>query len=90
MFFLVVFFHDYKITGLRTFSVRAQHSRWKADATKDPIGTLRQMVTETLVDMGARRDAIQVTGVGKSDLAVPTGNGVREAKNRRSVVTLLP
>src|ERR1700761_2354290 len=42
------------------------------------------VVAETLVDMGARRDAIQVTGVGKADLAVPTGNGVREAKNRRS------
>jgi outer membrane protein OmpA-like peptidoglycan-associated protein len=48
------------------------------------------VVAETLVDMGARRDAIQVSGVGKADLAVQTPNGVREPKNRRSVVTLLP
>lgn len=48
------------------------------------------VVTETLVDMGARREAIQVTGVGENDLAVPTPDGVREPKNRRAVVTLLP
>jgi OOP family OmpA-OmpF porin len=48
------------------------------------------VVAETLVDMGARREAIQVSGVGENDLAVPTRDGVREAKNRRAVVTLLP
>ncbi len=48
------------------------------------------VVTETLVDMGARREAIQVSGVGESDLAVPTADGVRESKNRRAVVTLMP
>jgi len=48
------------------------------------------VVTETLVDMGARREAIQISGVGENDLAVPTGDNVREAKNRRTVVTLLP
>ncbi len=48
------------------------------------------IVTETLVDMGARREAIQVTGVGETDLAVPTPDGVREPKNRRAVVTLMP
>jgi OOP family OmpA-OmpF porin len=48
------------------------------------------VVAEALVDMGARREAIQVSGVGESDLAVPTRDGVREPKNRRAVVTLLP
>ncbi|MEI9991050.1 MAG: OmpA family protein [Rhizomicrobium sp.] len=48
------------------------------------------VVTETLVDMGARREAIQISGVGEADLAVPTADGVREPKNRRTVVTLLP
>ncbi|MEJ0042539.1 MAG: OmpA family protein [Rhizomicrobium sp.] len=48
------------------------------------------VVTETLVDMGARREAIQVSGVGETDLAVPTPDGVRESKNRRAVVTLMP
>ena len=48
------------------------------------------VVTETLVQMGARRAAIQISGVGESDLAVQTPDGVREPKNRRAVVTLLP
>jgi OOP family OmpA-OmpF porin len=48
------------------------------------------VVAETLVDMGARREAIEISGVGETDLAVPTPDGVREPKNRRAVVTLLP
>lgn len=48
------------------------------------------VVEETLVDMGARRDAITTSGVGESDLAVQTGDGVKEPKNRRAVVTLVP
>lgn len=48
------------------------------------------VVKETLVDMGARPAAVTATGVGKSDLAVPTGNNVREPKNRRAVITLEP
>ncbi len=48
------------------------------------------VVMEALVDMGARREAIEVSGVGETDLAVPTADGVREARNRRSVITLLP
>ena len=46
------------------------------------------VVVEAMVDMGARRAAIQASGVGKTDLAVPTPDGVKEAKNRRSVITL--
>ncbi|HXR95716.1 MAG TPA: OmpA family protein [Rhizomicrobium sp.] len=48
------------------------------------------VVVEALVDMGARRAAIKASGVGKSDLAVPTPDGVKEAKNRRSVIALIP
>jgi outer membrane protein OmpA-like peptidoglycan-associated protein len=48
------------------------------------------VVVEALVDMGARRAAIQATGVGESDLAVPTEDGVKEAKNRRAVIGLQP
>lgn len=48
------------------------------------------VVVEALVDMGARRAAIQASGVGETDLAVQTGNGVKEAKNRRAVITLKP
>ena len=48
------------------------------------------MVVEALVKMGARRNAIHASGVGETDLAVQTGDGVKEAKNRRTVITLQP
>jgi len=48
------------------------------------------MIADALAAMGARREAIQTSGVGEADLAVQTGNGVKEIKNRRAVVTLLP
>ena len=48
------------------------------------------VVSETLVQMGARREAIEVSGVGEGDPAVQTPDGVREPKNRRAVVTLQP
>lgn len=48
------------------------------------------VVTEALVDLGARRAAIHATGVGETDLAVPTPDGVKEAKNRRAVISLEP
>lgn len=48
------------------------------------------VVKDVMVQMGARPEAIQVSGVGKSDLAVQTADGVKEAKNRRAVITLLP
>jgi outer membrane protein OmpA-like peptidoglycan-associated protein len=46
------------------------------------------VVVEALVDMGARRAAIQASGVGETDLAVQTPDNTKEAKNRRSVIGL--
>jgi outer membrane protein OmpA-like peptidoglycan-associated protein len=48
------------------------------------------VVVEALVDLGARRNAINASGVGENDLAVQTGDNVKEAKNRRAVITLQP
>jgi outer membrane protein OmpA-like peptidoglycan-associated protein len=48
------------------------------------------IVKDVLVQMGARPESIQTSGVGESDLAVSTGDGVKEPKNRRSVITLQP
>ena len=45
---------------------------------------------DALVQMGARRSALHASGVGETDLAVQTGDGVKEAKNRRTVITLQP
>jgi OOP family OmpA-OmpF porin len=48
------------------------------------------VVKDVLVQMGARPESVQTSGVGEGDLAVPTGDGVKEPKNRRSVITLQP
>ncbi len=48
------------------------------------------VVVEALVQMGARKAAIHASGVGETDLAVQTEDNVKEAKNRRTVVTLQP
>jgi len=48
------------------------------------------VAVEALVDMGARRAAIKASGVGENDLAVQTGDNVKEAKNRRTVIDLTP
>ena len=48
------------------------------------------VVVEALVDMGARRAAIQASGVGEADLAVQTPDNTKEARNRRSVIGLSP
>jgi outer membrane protein OmpA-like peptidoglycan-associated protein len=46
------------------------------------------VVRDALVALGARREAIATNGVGETDLAVQTADGVREPQNRRSVITL--
>ena len=48
------------------------------------------VVVEALVQMGARRNALHASGVGETDLAVPTEDGVKEARNRRTVINLQP
>ena len=49
-----------------------------------------RVVKEVMVQMGARPASIETSGVGETDLAVDTGDNVREAKNRRSVISLVP
>ncbi len=49
-----------------------------------------KVVKEVMVQMGARPASIQTSGVGETDLAVQTGDDVREPKNRRSVISLVP
>jgi outer membrane protein OmpA-like peptidoglycan-associated protein len=47
-------------------------------------------VAAALVAQGARADSITASSVGKDDLAVQTEDRVKEPKNRRVVVTLVP
>jgi OOP family OmpA-OmpF porin len=48
------------------------------------------VVKEALVDLGARATAIESSGVGKTDLAIQTADGIKEPRNRRGVISLLP
>jgi outer membrane protein OmpA-like peptidoglycan-associated protein len=47
------------------------------------------VIRGALVELGARREAIETKGVGEADLVVQTGDGVPNAANRRSVITLV-
>ena len=68
------------------------HTDTSGDADYNQKLSVRRanVVVEALVDMGARRKAIHASGVGETDLAVQTPDGVKEAKNRRTVITLQP
>lgn len=48
------------------------------------------VVKDVMVQMGARADAISVEAHGETDPAVATADGVKEAKNRRVEITLVP
>jgi len=64
-------------TGTAAYNMKL--SRRRADFVKD-----------TMVEMGARAEAIKVEAYGETHLAVPTADGVKEPKNRRDVITLIP
>jgi len=49
-----------------------------------------KVVREVMIEMGARPPAVAAKGEGEQAPAVPTRDGVREAGNRRSVITLIP
>lgn len=49
-----------------------------------------EVVKATMVEMGAVPDAIEVNGYGETRVAVETGDGVREPRNRRTEITLVP
>ena len=48
-----------------------------------------EAVVETLGQLGISASRINVSATGEEDLAVPTGDGVREAQNRRVEIRLL-
>ncbi len=62
----------------------------------DTVGTARYnqrlsdrraaAVSQGLIGQGVSADEIAASGVGESDLAVPTANGVNEPRNRRVVI----
>ena len=59
-----------------------EHNRKLSDARA-------RAVANVLVRQGVARNRIRTEGLGETDLAVETGNGVREARNRRVVIRLM-
>jgi outer membrane protein OmpA-like peptidoglycan-associated protein len=47
-------------------------------------------VADALVGLGVAQSSVDVSWVGKTDLAVPTPDGVKEPLNRRATITLTP
>ncbi len=61
------------------------------EENSEPLSLRRaNAVQSALVAQGARPEAITTSGVGKDDLAVPTADHVKEPKNRRVVISLVP
>jgi outer membrane protein OmpA-like peptidoglycan-associated protein len=54
--------------------------------SEDRAGAVRDL----MMQMGARYEAIQVSGAGDKNLAVNSRKGVKEPQNRRAIVTLAP
>ena len=47
-------------------------------------------VADALVGLGVQQGALNVSWVGKTDLAVPTPDGVKEPLNRRTTINIVP
>ena len=79
-------------TGGQTHIVIVGHTDTSGTADYNQRLSVRRanVVVEALVDLGARRAAIKASGVGKTDLAVQTADGVKNAENRRAVIDLQP
>ena len=79
-------------TGGQTHIIVVGHTDTSGSAAYNQRLSVRRanVVVEALVDMGARRAAIQASGVGETDLAVQTPDNTKEAKNRRTVIGLQP
>jgi len=45
-------------------------------------------VADAMVGLGIAQDVMKVDWVGKTDLAVPTPDGVKEPLNRRSTISI--
>jgi len=75
--------------GLNEFSVTG-HTDTSGSAEYNLALSLRRAnaVKDALVSRGIPEGNISVAGRGESELAVPTGDGVREQANRRAVIVI--
>ena len=80
---------EYQRTGQARLSVRGHTDTSGNAAYNQALSERReQAVTDELVRQGVPAEAISGEAVGEADLAVPTGDGVPEAENRRVVIAV--
>ena len=80
---------EYQRTGQARLSVRGHTDTSGNAAYNQALSERReQAVTDELVRQGVPAEAISSEAVGEADLAVPTGDGVPEAENRRVVIAV--
>jgi hypothetical protein len=80
---------EYQRTGAATLSVRGHTDTSGNAAYNQALSERREAaVTEALIAQGVPASAISGEAVGEADLAVPTGDGVPEAENRRVVIAV--
>lgn len=80
---------EYQRTGVAELSVRG-HTDTSGNATYNQALSERreQAVIDELMRQGVPAKAISGEAVGENDLAVPTGDGVPEAENRRVMIAV--
>jgi len=80
---------EYQRTGQARLSVRGHTDTSGNAAYNQALSERRQQaVTDELVLQGVPAEAISGEAVGEADLAIPTGDGVPEAENRRVVIAV--
>ncbi len=82
---------EFQRSGSASLSLRGHaDTSGNADYNQALSERRRQAVEQELIRLGVPASAITADAVGETDLAVQTGDGVREAQNRRVEIQLAP
>ena len=63
-------------------------SRTEEEYLREHAGEGAKAVADALVGLGVQQSTLAVDWKGKTDLAVPTPDGVKEPLNRRSTISI--
>jgi OmpA-OmpF porin, OOP family len=77
-----------RLSSMRVNVIGYTDTSGSSDANEQLSMRRAETVADELVAQGVPRDMIDVRGRGEADLAVQTGNGVVEPKNRRATIEL--
>jgi outer membrane protein OmpA-like peptidoglycan-associated protein len=77
-----------RLSSMRVNVIGYTDTSGSSDANEQLSMRRAETVADELVAQGVPRDMIDVRGRGEADLAVQTGDGVVEPKNRRATIEL--